>query len=161
MVSRERAVDFAVQDDVLTRQLVEQGRKNVAGYAVAVVPDNLQLAVAAVVILQKAFDILFLDIDGFHRALCFGNNVAFAGQMTEMLDLLTEERLVGQHHLEAVVVGRVVAARDHDRAIRLQRDGCEIQHRVGPRPIRITSAPEATAPLTSASSRDGEDTRPS
>ncbi len=62
-----------------------------------------------------------------------------------------EERLACEHHLEAVVVGRVVAAGQHHGAIRLQVVAAKYSIGVGPRPIRITSMPLASGRRPAAS----------
>ena len=51
-----------------------------------------------------------------------------------------------EHHLEAVIVGRVVRAGHHHAAVDTQRRGSEVQHRRRTRPIRTTSAPLSARP---------------
>ena len=85
--------------------------------AVARVPDHLQLALAAVVVAQHAGGIVLGDVDLAVGALGRRHHVALGGHPADLLDLRAEEGLLAQHHLEAVVVRRVVAAGDHDGAV--------------------------------------------
>ena len=52
--------------------------------------------------------------------------------LAELLDVLAEEGAVLQHHLEAVVIGRVVAAGDHDAAVDVEHGLGIIKHRRRP-----------------------------
>ena len=58
-----------------------------------------------------------------------GHHVADRGLLADELNLQTEKRFAAEHHLETVIVRRVVAAGDHDGAVGRQRGRGEIQHR--------------------------------
>ena len=63
------------------------------------------------------------------------------GALAELLDLRAEHRAALQQQLEAVVVGRVVAAGDLDAAVDVEIMGREIEHGRGPMPICIDVDP--------------------
>jgi hypothetical protein len=50
---------------------------------------------------------------------------------TQVLDRLSRQGVTRHHHLEPVVVGRVVAAGDHHARLRAQMMRCEVGHRRG------------------------------
>ena len=116
----EFAVDFGKQDGVGSRQVFDQAHQHVAGGAVAVVPDDVEGASAAVPILGEAGDVLFGDVDASVAAARLGHHVAGGGHGADLLDLGAEKGFSGEHHLEAVVVRRVVAAGQHDGAAGLE-----------------------------------------
>jgi hypothetical protein len=130
MVVREVAVDVAVDHVMLARQPCREDLRHVARRAVARVPHHLQRAVAAIPVAQHACRVVLGDVV---LAVVAGgrgrHHVAVPRHPPELDDLRAVERLAGEHHLEAVVVRRVVAAGDHRGAVRLQRVVGEIQHR--------------------------------
>src|SRR5262249_12838099 len=54
--------------------------------------------------------------------------VALRRHGAEVLDLFAEERLLAHHHLEAIVVGRIVRPRDLDAAVDIQVIDGEVEH---------------------------------
>src|SRR3546814_17199685 len=68
------------------------------------------------------------QVDILDGALALGIG-AFGGDRPERLDVLAEERPGADHHLEAVVVWRIVRPGDHDPAVGLQLVDREIQRR--------------------------------
>ena len=68
------------------------------------------------------------DINGAITADGFRHHIALSGHAANLLDLRAVEGLLADHHLEAVVVGRVMAAGHHRRAIGFQGIGREIEH---------------------------------
>ncbi|MNT39027.1 hypothetical protein D3C72_1752430 [compost metagenome] len=133
VVVREIAVHVAEQLSHLAAQATEQVTHEGAGHAVAGIQGNLhrtgQLDVA-----DDAVEVLLAHIDLLVGA---GTAAELAGfdPLAQRLDLLAIDRLAGQHHLETVVVRRVVAAGDHDaggRADAVDLDvGGEVDHRGG------------------------------
>ena len=126
---REPAVDRAVQHDMLARQRRRQLGQHVAGGAVTVIPDHFQHAVAAIPVGEQARDIVAGDVQPLLRAGGCCHHVARRRDRAQVADGGAEEWLLAQHHLEAVLVGRVVAARYHHRAVGAERHGGVIQHR--------------------------------
>ena len=61
----EGSVDGAVEDGVVAGEFLEEFFEDFAGGAVGVVPDDAELAVAAVPVLDEAVDVGFGDVDGF------------------------------------------------------------------------------------------------
>ena len=115
MVRREGAVDLRVQQDVFARQACRQRHHGVAGGAVAGIPGDLEIA-RPLEVAQQPVDIGLLQIDGLFAALT-GREAAFGGARAERLDLAAEDAARGEHHLEAVVVRRIVRAGHHDAAV--------------------------------------------
>ena len=79
----------------------------------------------------------------------------------ELLDVRAEEGAAAEHHLEAVIVGRIVAAGDHDAAVHVELGLGIIEHRRRPEadPDDVDAALGEAA--TSAASSTGELSRPS
>jgi hypothetical protein len=119
----------AVEVDHLAAERAQDGRRAGAGDAVAGVDDDLhrprQPAVAG-----DAVAVLGHDV---HRALRPGRGVVLGlDAPAQALDVLAVDGAAGQHHLEAVVVLRVVAAGDLDAAAAAvpgARGGHVVQHR--------------------------------
>jgi len=63
----------------------------------------------------NAIDVGRHDVGRAHLSCAVIELAAFDARL-EALDLGVGERGAGDHHLEAVVVGRIVAAGDHDAA---------------------------------------------
>ena len=66
--------------------------------------------------LGNAGDILIKDIEMF-RGACSRNSVTRGGHGTQFLDICAEKRATLQHHLEAVIIGWIVAAGYFNAAI--------------------------------------------
>ena len=79
-----------------------------------------------------------VDIAVDHRLVGYGAvpalPVSGGRHRAELLDVLAEEGAAEEHHLEAVIVGRIVAAGDHDAAVHGQLGLGEIEHRRRPEP---------------------------
>ena len=131
MVVGERAVDLAEQLGDLAAERAVQRWRHAAGHAVAAVDGDLhrpgKLHVAA-----DAFQVGSGDIGLFERAGDGGpNQIAALDALAQLLQALAVQRLAAQHHLQAVVLGRVVAAGDLHARLRAQVVGGEVQHRRG------------------------------
>ena len=74
-------------------------------------------------------DVVGLDVDGAHRAAPLGRRELVAlGERADVLQARVgadRPRLLA-HHLHAVVVGRIVARRDHDAAVELAVERREV-----------------------------------
>src|SRR4051794_7770776 len=109
MVVGKAAVDLGEQGEVLARQPLHQPLDYGSGGAVAAVPAYPEgLAVEA---LQQPLDVALdhvLVADGAGAFL----PIAGRGDPPQLLDSLAEEGAVLQHHLEAVVIARIVASGD-------------------------------------------------
>jgi hypothetical protein len=132
MMVREVAVDTAVQLDHLAAEGPQDARGGGAGDAVARVDHDLhrtrELAVARDAVRVFGEDV---HLRGAPRA---GHVGLGFHQPAQLLDVLAVDRAAGQHHLEAVVVLRVVAAGDLDArgaAVPGARRGHVIEHRRG------------------------------
>ena len=100
-------VDIGEEQVVLTRQELDQLLDDRAGDAVARVPAD---AVAAPGIAgEQAADIIVDDVGVRDGPLAF-LPVARFRQLRQVLDVLAEKRLVLEDHLEAIVIGGIVAA---------------------------------------------------
>ena len=132
MVVGEVAVDLVEQQDVPAGQLRGQAAQDLAGGAVAGVPGDGQVA-GAVIVPHHAVHIGVLDVDVLRRAFA-GHIIGLRRDDAQVEDLLAVDRTLAQHHLDAVVVRRVVRAGDHDAGRRLAVAGGEIQHRRGAEP---------------------------
>ena len=129
MMRRERAVDRAVQHDMLAGQSGDEFCQYLTRRAVAVVPNHLQHAVAAVPVGKQARDVVGGDVDAARRHRGFRHDVAGRRLLAQCTDLLAVERLAAEDDLEAVVVGRIVAAGDHHGTVSRQPGVGVIQHR--------------------------------
>ena len=127
MVRREGAVDLLVQHEMLARQLVDDGTDRHADRAVADVPRDLEL-LAGLDVAQEPRRVVGQDVLLLRLALA-AFPVALARQRAQRLDVGAEERLLAHHHLEAVVVRRIVRAGDLDAAVGIEVVDGEIEHR--------------------------------
>src|SRR5205823_4430870 len=106
---------------MLTRQELGELLDYRAGGTIARVPaDPVRTAGIA---RHEPTDIIVDNIDVGYRALAFFP-VAVRRHLAELLDILAKERAVLKHHLEAVILGGVMAAGYLDAAIHLE-------HRLG------------------------------
>ncbi len=164
VVVGERPVDFRIEREVLARQSSDQlsarGRQprylhpsrsaaNPAGVGYPVESGHQPVDVGVEHL--QGFD--------FSGAVAPG---ALGGQPADSLDILAEERAALEHHLETVVIRRVMAAGDLDTAIHfLGRSFGVVEHRRRAQADLGTSHLLAVNPSISACSRIGELTRPS
>ncbi len=130
MMRGETAVDRPVQDDMPARQPPRHRGDHLAGGAVARVPDHGQVARPPVAG-QEPRHIGGLDVDVDRMAVA-GDPVAGRRQRPETGDIVAPEGGLAEHHLETVMVRRIMRAGDHDAGIRLQRMDRVIQRRAGP-----------------------------
>ena len=125
----EAAVDLGVEQVVLAGQQGGQPLGRGPGRAVAGIPADP--VGGAVEPLEQAIDI------AVENAL-LGNGafallpVAGGGHRAHLLDVGAEKGVAAERHLEAVIVGRIVAAGDHDAAGDVELGGGEIEHRRRP-----------------------------
>ena len=112
-------------------EFFEEFHQHVAGSTITVVPDDFEFFIAAVPVLQEAGDVGFADVFFGDAAFGFRHYVADGGAGAEVEDGWAEEWLFPQHHFEAVIVGRVVAAGHHYRAVGVFGEGGEVEHRGG------------------------------
>ncbi len=123
----EVAVDLAEQFRDLTAEGAQQLRRGHAGDAVAAVDDDLhgprQLDVAG-----DAFDVLRHYVGVVEAAFAPGEIARFDASV-QGLDVGAGQGGAADDHLQAVVVGRVVAAGEHDAGAGAQGVGGVIQHR--------------------------------
>ena len=114
VVVREGAVDVAEQFDDVAAERAVQPRRDRAGHAVAAVDGDLhrprQLHVA-----DDARQVLLDDLGLLQFARLTGAlEAAVLDPLAQRLDAVAVQRLAGDHHLQAVVLGGVVAAGDFD-----------------------------------------------
>ena len=131
VVVGEAAVDLAVQRDHLGADGLQQARGDVAGNTIAGVDHHLQRPLHLHVV-GDAADVVFV-----HRLLdqrtgaAARLQAAFADALAQVLDRVAGQGLATDHDLEAVVVGRIVAAGHRHAAAGAQVVGGEIHHRSG------------------------------
>ncbi len=130
VVVREVAVDRAVQVDDLAAQRLQDARGAGAGDAVAAVDHDLHRPREPAVA-DDAGAVLGRDVHARGAALRL-DIVLGLDARAQLLDVVAVDGAAGQHHLEAVVVLRVVAAGDLDAAraaVPAARGGHVVEHR--------------------------------
>jgi hypothetical protein len=126
VVVGEVAVHLAEELDHLAAQGAEQRGRRGTGHAVAAVhhdlhrPRELHVAHDAVAVGGGHVDVAHAPALGALAAVAFD-------ELAQRLDVVAVDGAATHHHLEAVVVLGVVAARDLDAAV-AQRGGGEVQH---------------------------------
>ena len=126
VVIGEVAVDFAEQlFDFAAHAAIECAGKG-AGHAVAAIDGDFHRA-RELDVADDAREIGFADIVRPVAAIAVCGVFGQDG-FVQRLDGVAVDRLSGQHHLEAIVVGRIVAAGDHDAGLGVQHVGAEIHH---------------------------------
>ena len=127
VVRGERSVDLLVEQDVRAGQARAQHPHRFAGRPVACIPGDLERTLAVVVQGNP------LDIGIENRSVLPRPATGFErspdDDPAEPRDVLAVERAGRRQELEAVVVGRVVGARDHHAGIGLESLHREIKHR--------------------------------
>ena len=115
-------VDLGVEREVLARQLRHQRLERGAGGAVARVPADPKsgqpLGGDAVEADQQTIDVILEDLARLDGAGAVGP-IAFRRHPADRGDVLAEERPALKYHLEAVVIGGIVAASYLNAAIHL------------------------------------------
>ena len=124
----EAAVDLGEEHVMLAWQQPNEAFDRRPGRAVASIPADAKGGDRIAV--DETSDI-FLAHLGRADAAGTALDVAGSREAGEPDDVLAEERPVAQHHLEAVVVNRIVAAGDLDRPVDAQRPLCMVEHRGG------------------------------
>ena len=130
----EAPIHIGIDHHVMPRQARGQRLYNRPGRAIARIPHHFQRAVPAIPILQYAVSIACRDIHGAIRTSGFGHHITISGHAANLLNLRAVEGLLADHHLEAVIIGRVMATGHHRRAIGFERIGREIEHRCRAQP---------------------------
>src|SRR3954470_12313970 len=106
MMVREGAVDLRVNREMLARELLDQLLERGTTRPIAGIPTDPERP--ALEALHEAIDVRIENVDLLDRPMTLGPR-AIGRSPTEVLDFLAEDRAPVQQHLEAVVVGRIVA----------------------------------------------------
>src|SRR5436190_10240732 len=127
MMVREASIDFAVELRHLAPEAAVKPRRQHAGDAVAAIDGDAHRPRE----LDVADDALDVRIEHVALALLAGPRLEIACLDTRAKPLyfIAVERGAGDHHLQAVVVRRVVAAADRDAAVAFQLVRREISDR--------------------------------
>ena len=133
VVIGEVAIDVAEQFNHFAAQAAEQVARERAGDAIAAVDGDLDRA-RQLDVAQDALQVGGADVVGAVAAR--GGKVLGAvaavvrdDAVVQGLDRFAVDRLASQHHLETIVVGRIVTARDHDAGACIEHVGTEVDHR--------------------------------
>ena len=122
-------VDFRIQRGDFAAELPEEPWCNVARHAVAAIDRDLhrpgELHVTHNPLQVGVRDLTVFDAPGALR------HAPGFNAPPEFLDRLAGERAAGDHHLDAVVIRRIVAAGEHDRAAAPEVVGREVSDRRG------------------------------
>jgi hypothetical protein len=132
MVRGEGPVHPLIDDAVPPRQAAGEEGHGRPCRAVARIPAHLELAAAAVVGGQSLH--IRLQHGRLARRSLADLERALGGDLSQPLDGRAMHGLVPQHHLEAVIVRRIVRAGHHHPAVGGQVEDGEIEHRRGPEP---------------------------
>ncbi len=109
-------------------------RERAAG-AVAGVDHELHVRAGELDAGRDHLDVLVLHVDPREAAGRGGGDVALLlDERAQGLDVGAEEARLAAHHLEAVLVARVVAAGDHDAAVDVQAEDRGVEHGRGADP---------------------------
>ena len=128
MVIREMAVHIKIKLGHVCPESLEHAPHGGAGDAVAAVDRHLdrtgELDVAGNLFKIRTDDVCFT-----HRAGLLGRHeIACVDHVGQMRNAFAKKRQTAQHHLKAVVVGRIVGARhSHARAV-FKVGRCKIKH---------------------------------
>ena len=129
MVVREGAVHFAVKRLDVGADGGKQVGRDAAGHAAAAVDDDLELAFDLDVA-GDAVDVVALEVANAQQAQRIGAEQAVFGNAdVDVLDRIAGQGLAVDDDLEAVVVGRIVAARHRHAATGAQMEAAEVSHR--------------------------------
>ena len=129
---REVAVGFVMDLGEAERQLFREQVERDAGAAIAAVADDRERPQLVDVDIRKyVIAPGRLDVEG-HDVAAPGriDELAGLGELADVLEarVLADRPRLFAHELEAVVVRRIVARRDHDPAVEPERRGREIHH---------------------------------
>ncbi len=113
MMVRKIPVDFSKEDMMLARQARDELFERGASGTIARVPANLQAgegsSVDPVERLEHPVDVSIHDLKGLDRTGA-AQPVARPCQLSQFQDIGPEERPATEYHLEAIVIGGIVAA---------------------------------------------------
>ena len=127
VVVRKMAVDGAEHLRDVAAQPPEQRRREGAGDAVAAIHGDLQRSREPDVI-RDAIDVGRRDV-GAPQASRAGGEAPRVDARAQVLDVGAGKRGAVHHHLEAVVVGRIVAAGHHHARLRAEVMRGKVRHR--------------------------------
>ncbi len=131
MVIRESAVHFTEQLDHFAAHAAIQVARECTGHTVAAIDRDLDRACQLDVV-YDALQVGGADVVGRIRTRRRSRGaVMLDDALVQRGDRLAVDRFAGQHHLEAVIVRRIVAAGDHDAGRCVQHVGAEVDHRRG------------------------------
>jgi len=123
MMIGEIAIHFGVKQMMGARQARSKFLKRRAGSTIARIPADLEpgerRGVYPVQPLKQPPDILFEDVLRFGRSGAVGPS-ALRGNLAQPLDIRAEERAPLEHHLEAIVIGGIMAAGYLDAAVHIR-----------------------------------------
>ena len=123
---REMPIDFAEQLNHFAAERAVQIAGEGTGDAIAAIDRDFhwprQFYVAG-----YPLQVRFTDVVRPITAAALRDSAVFDG-LVQRLDRLAMNCFTFEHHLEAVVIRRVVAAGDHDAGLRFQHMGAEIHH---------------------------------
>ena len=126
MVRRKGPVDDFIQQMMGSRQLRGDLGHGFARGAVAGVPGDGEFA-PALIIAGHPGDVI-VEHGPIHDAALTRHIVAGGGDAADFGDVVAVERIVADHEFEAVLIGRIVRARDHDAAVGFERINRVIEH---------------------------------
>lgn len=130
-MERETAVDLTVQRLDIGTDGLEQARAQLAGDTAAGIDNDAQAALDLDVA-GDAVDVGLTDIECLEITAPLGHrHAALDDACVELGDGAAGERFAIDHDLEAVVIGRVVAAGDGNGTAQAQFVGGEVGHRRG------------------------------
>ena len=129
MMVRELAVHVAKEFGDLAAQRAEQLRRHRPRHAVAAVDDDAHRAREAH-IRSDARQIRGQHVGGFPRARAVGE-IAVRNALAQRLNMLAKQRLPGDDHFQAVVLGRIVAAGDRYTTVAAEVMRSKVGHRRG------------------------------
>ena len=125
----EIAIDFTKQRHDFATEAFEQFRGNRASHAVAAIHDDLHRA-AEFDIADDLFDVSGQDIGAAALTLAMLEITGF-DPCFQILNRLQRQRGAADHHLQAVVIRRVVAAGHRNARVAAQFVGSEVSDRGG------------------------------
>ena len=130
----EGAIDLGEKLGHFAAQRLEELRRKRTCHAVAAVDRDLHRA-RELHITQNLREVFTGDITLGHAHRCIGIELArkrgVDDRLVEILDAIAIERAAAEHHLQPVVLRRVVAAGDCDTRAGIGEHGREIDHRSG------------------------------
>jgi hypothetical protein len=128
VVRRKAPIDCVVQQDMAPGELSRQALHDLSGSAVPGIPGYGQARdVDITQPLQQPIDVTAPHVDEL-AAVPTRRVVFHLGDPAELADHGAEDRFAADHHLEPVVVGWIVRARNHDASIDIEGGAGEIKH---------------------------------